>query len=160
MAYKNTYPAVAEAEIDEGPRTPEDVASAQYQYAQLWAALYADRRDTTAEVSLRNPANYQADVSIDALPDGLPERWQQVDAEADALVLASGTDTSGIFRLSGLEKLQRVVGTGEISSKYADQTADLIRASASLFAESSCHEPGNTSYYAEQTVRMRNLLPV
>lgn len=116
-----------------------------------------------AEIVLRNPMAYADDTIRYRLPDEPDEieprsnlerlredmktRWSNVQQLCDDLAACISilpTDRTG---KAGLEKMHRLVATGNIKPDLQVVAGDVMRAASELFAESVVLVPGDTEHY-------------
>lgn len=128
----------------------ESIAEQQRQLGDEWADLYAAQETPlkTAEIALRNPVVYLRDVSLSNLPENIREKWGACLETTDKLVeLAQTSDSVWSQGTNGIEKLQHLMVSGNLDSKYREPIAQTIRDASTLFADSSVIREGNTPYY-------------
>jgi hypothetical protein len=102
----------------------------------------------SAELALRNPQVYMQDSRLVAsLPPGLRERWNRLDAFAQGVASRGETrPKEWSEQASGLDKVQSLVESGEMSPSVRGGVGDVIRESSDLFADSVVIYPGNLKY--------------
>jgi hypothetical protein len=124
----------------------------QAELGQEWAAAYTDMSQevppASAELALRNPQVYMQDSRLVAsLPPGLRERWNRLDAFAQGVASRGETrPKEWSEQASGLDKVQSLVESGEMSPSVRGGVGDVIRESSDLFADSVVIYPGNLKY--------------
>lgn len=116
--------------------------------ADIFAATGTSELAKGAAITLRNPSAYLQDVNLEQLPKYLQESWESVLKLSETLVKVSDTENkdwdSGT---SDIAKLQSLMSSGSIDTKYKGLMSDVMRLSSDLFADSTAMVPGNTDYY-------------
>jgi hypothetical protein len=134
---------------------PGVVADQQRVLGAEWADLYAAEPLTSAEIAMRNPANYLHDVDLYSLPEHLQERWSALVDTADVIVEAAEiTKSEWGLGINGIDKLQHRMLEGQLDPSYRERVAQVIRDASTLFADSSVIRRGNTEYYAGNILGM------
>lgn len=138
---------------------PASIAEQQRQLGAEWAEAYAREPSQSAEIALRNPTVYLRDVAVSTLPERLQAGWAELLDTSEKLVSAAETTkTEWGTDVSGIEKLQGRMFSGNLKPEYREPIAEVIRGASVLFADSSQFRPGNTNYYAGNVHGMRGWL--
>lgn len=162
-----TFPTSEQLQRLPAEMGPADVADAQRDLGNLWAAEFANFGGKDAKIALANPAFYADSLRPDrsaALSGDLRGQWAELLGDADSVALQFDLrpveERVWSHGVNGLTKLHDLIGRGQLQPTEHAEVARIVSRASDLFADSvGATGDGGYGGYLEDNVRsMRTLL--